>query len=164
MDKKINLEKLKEYVGTDEMFFNHAAFKGDEIEEFDPDSMDIEAALKKYDKLYLELGFFYHDEWDDKGTFIIDDSIKVKVDYDEEDEDEWYVEPNYYEIYEYSVAGYGIYLNKNLEYEYAYSTTEPPAWGHGPGYTTFQDFRDAEDDDEIKKVIFKCLDESDIWD
>lgn len=55
MDKKINLEKLKEYVGTDEMFFNHAAFKGDEIEEFDPDSMDIEAALKKYDKLYLEL-------------------------------------------------------------------------------------------------------------
>lgn len=56
-----------------------------------------------------------------------------------------------------------IYLDKDLNVEYGYYTTEAPACGHGAGYTEFYDFKDARDDDIIKEKIYSLLDSSGIW-
>ena len=61
---------------------------------------------------------------------------------------------NYYDKYKFMVGGYGIYLDKDLNVEYGYYTTEAPACGHGAGYTEFYDFKDARDDDIIKEKIY----------
>ena len=42
---------------------------------------------------------------------------------------------------------------KDLNVEYGYYTTEAPPSGHEMGHTTFHDFKDARDDDEIKSKI-----------
>ena len=70
---------------------------------------------------------------------------------------------DYYDKYKLIVGGYGIYLDKDLNVEYGYYTTEAPACGHGAGYTEFYDFKDARDDDIIKEKIYSLLDSSGIW-
>ena len=58
----------------------------------------------------------------------------------------------YYDKYKSEDTGYGIYLDKNLNVEYRYFTLG-----------TFYDFKDAKDEDRIKREIYSLLDETDIW-
>ena len=47
--------------------------------------------------------------------------------------------------------------------EYGYYTLEAPPSGHGAGYSTFHNFKDARNDDEVKNEIYSLLDEAKIW-
>lgn len=64
--------------------------------------------------------------------------------------------------YHSSDAGFGIYVNHNLEVEYGYYVAESSKDGED-GYINFHDFKDAREDDNVKKKIYKDLDELDIW-
>ena len=121
------------------------------------DLNSIKEALNNYDKIFLDLGFFGYDgeENPDEPCFVFDGDYIINDWGDKSDE--------YYDKYKFAVAGYGIYLDKDLNVEYGYYTTEAPPSGHGMGYTTYHDFKNAKDDDRIKNEIYQLLDETDIW-
>lgn len=124
----------------------------DEIEDYDLDS--IKEELNCYGEITLQIGYFeYDEEFLGEPCFVFDDENTV----DDLEDDE------YYDRYKSEDAGYGISLDKDLNVEYGYYTTEAPPSGHGMGYTTYHDFKDARDDDEIKSEIYSLLDGSNIW-
>lgn len=113
----------------------------------------IKEALNSHDKIFLEIGFYgYDDEYCDEPYFMFDANESIDD-----------LKDDYYDKYKFMVGGYGIYLDKDLNVEYGYYTTEAPACGHGAGYTEFYDFKDARDDDIIKEKIYSLLDSSGIW-
>ena len=155
MENKIDLEKLVKWI-DDPFLSNSAAFDNDEsVGLINKDLDSIKESLNKHEKIFLEIGYFgYDDETDPEEPYFIFDGDNII--------DDWR-DNEYYNKYKFLVAGYGIYLDKDLNVKYGYYTTEAPPSGHGMGYTTYHDFKDARDDDEIKSEIYSLLDGSNIW-
>lgn len=150
---KIDLEKVVKWI--DEPFLsNCVAFDNDKSVGFINKDLDsIKEALNNHNKIFLEIGYFgYNDEFGKESAFIFDANESIDD-----------LEDDYYDKYKFFVAGYGIYLDNDLNVEYGYYTTEAPPSGHGIGHTTFHDFKDAREDDEIKSKIYSLLDGADIW-
>ena len=150
---EIDLEKLVDWIDNPDLS-TFVAFDGDEpVESINRDLDSIKEALNNHDKVFLEIGFYgYDDVYTDEPYFMFDANDGMD---DLEDE--------YYDKYKFLVGGYGIYLDKDLNVEYGYYTTEAPPSGHGAGYTTIHDFKDAIEGDEIKEKIYSLLDEAKIW-
>lgn len=150
---EIDLEKLVDWIDDPDLS-TFVAFDGDmPAESINRDLDSIKEALNNHDKLFIEIGFYgYDDVYTDEPYFMFDANDGMD---DLEDE--------YYDKYKFMVAGYGIYLDKDLNIEYGYYTTEAPPSGHGAGYTTLHDFKDAIEGDEIKEKIYSLLDEAKIW-
>ncbi len=166
MTYEIDLEKLvEEFKRLESMNNQHEAiaFDNGEISDLEDNHLDsIKDTLSKYDKIYVPLGFFgYNDQfYEDKPYFVfgldcIDDEAIEDPNGDLED--------SYYDKYRYLIAGYGIYVDSDLNVEYGYYTVEPPASGHGCGYYSYNDFKDAIEDDIIKDEIESRVDSRDIW-
>ena len=159
MENKIDLEKVVKWI-DDPFLSNSVAFDNDNSVGFINKDLDsIKETLNTHDKIFLEIGFFGYDEDDAEEPYFIFDAEHIIDDW-EDDEDE---ADEYYDKYKFAVAGYGIYLDKDLNVEYGYYTTEAPPSGHGIGYTTYHDFKDARKFDEIKSEIYSLLDGADIW-
>lgn len=159
MENKIDLEKVIKWIDGP-FLSNSVAFDNDKSIGFiNKDLNSIKEELNTHDKIFLEIGFFGYDEDDAEEPYFIFDAEHI-IDEWEDDEDE---ADDYYDKYKFAVAGYGIYLDKDLNVEYGYYTTEAPPSGHGMGYTTYHDFKDARKFDEIKDEIFSLLDGADIW-
>ena len=107
------------------------AFDNDKhVNEINNDVNSIKIALNNYTKIFLGFGFFSYggdetsfiiETYDIKNsgedTLTIDKERKIlliesKIIHNLNDE--------YYDRYKYSLAGYGIYLDKNLNVEYGY--------------------------------------------
>ena len=143
LEKQIDLEKLFNEIKDYEFENTFVAFYNDKFTNIDIDLNSIKEALKDSDKIFLQLGYFeYDEEFLGEPCFIFDGEDTV----DNLEDD------NYYDKYKSEDSGYGIYLDKNLDVEYGYFTTE-----------TFHDFKDARDDDEVKSEISSLLEEADIW-
>ena len=157
---EIDLEKLVKKIDNP-FLSNSVAFDNDKSVGFiNKDFDSIKEALNKHDKIFLEIGYFgYDDETYPEEPYFIFDGEHIIDDW-EDDEDEV---DEYYDKYKFAVAGYGIYLDKDLNVEYGYYTTEAPPSGHGIGYTTYHDFKNARKFDEIKSEICSLLDGADIW-
>ena len=155
--KQLDLEKLEKLIQNVDMG-QFAAFEDDSVvDSIKPNLESIKKNLNEYDKVFLELGFWgYDDEFSDEPTYMIDgDPWDVTDEIDESD--------SYYDKYHYLVAGYGIFVDKDFNVEYGYYTTEAPPSGHGAGYNTIHDFKDAIEGDEIKEKIYSLLDKAKIW-
>lgn len=150
---KIDLEKLVKKIDNNSVAFDNT----EPVKGINSDLNNIKDALNNHDKIFLDLGFFgYDDEGNpDEPCFVFDGDNIIDDWGDKEDK--------YYDKYKFAVAGYGIYLDKNLNVEYGYYTTEAPPSGHGAGYTTYHDFKHARDDDIIKNEIYYLLDKAAIW-
>ena len=149
------------------------AFDNDKpITEINKDLNSIKIALNNYTKIFLGFGFFSNGDqpsfiietYDIKNsgehTLTIDKERKIlliesKIIHNLNDE--------YYDRYKYSLAGYGIYLDNDLNVEYGYYTIEGPASDYETSSRTFHDFKDAIDGDLIKEAIFSSLNHADIW-
>ena len=143
LEKQIDLEKLVNEIKDYEFENTFVAFYNDKFVDVDIDLNSIKEALKDSDKIFLQLGYFeYDEEFLGEPCFIFDGEDTV----DDLEDDE------YYDKYKSEDSGYGIYLDKNLNVEYGYFTTE-----------TFHDFKDTRDDDEVKSEISSLLEEADIW-
>lgn len=140
MKREIDFEILAEKINDSDLY-EFVAFSNDvPVRAVNRDLDSIKEALNSHDKIFLEIGFYgYDDEYCDEPYFMFDA--------DESIDD---LKDDYYDKYKFMVGGYGIYLDKDLNVEYGYYTTEAPACGHGAGYTEFYDFKDARDDDIIK--------------
>lgn len=166
MAMEIDLEKLvKEFKNLELMNDQHKviAFDNGEISDLEDNHLDsIKDTLSKHDKIYVPLGFFGYDDqfYEDKPYFafgldcIGDESI-------EDPNDDF--EEIYYDKYKYLMGGYGIYVDNDLNVEYGCYTVEPPACGHGCGYYSYNDFKDAREDDRIRDEIESRVDSRDIW-
>ena len=152
---KIDLEKVVKWI-DDPFLSNSVAFDNNKSVGVINKNLDsIKEALNNHDKIFLEIGYFgYDDETNPEEPYFIFDGEDII--------DDW-KDNKYYDKYKFLVAGYGIYLDKDLNVEYGYYTTEAPSSGHGMGYTTYHDFKDTRDDDEIKSEIYSLLDGSNIW-
>lgn len=154
--KQLDLEKLEKLIQTADMG-QFVAFEDDiPVEYIKPNLQSIKENLNEYDKIFLEIGFWgYDDEFSDEPTYMIDGD---PIDVDEIDESD-----SYYNKYHFLVAGYGIFVDKKYNVKFGYYTTEAPPSGHGAGYTTFHDFKDARKDDVIRDEIVYCIETSNIW-
>lgn len=123
---------------------------GEPTEVMDKDFDVVKEALDKHDKIFMPLGDFGYDVFDEPCFTFDFDSIDREEIYDFEDD-------GYYDKYKFELAGYGIYIDKEKNVEYGYFTIAPPPTGHGPGITTFHDFKDAKDGDIIKEKIYAQL-------
>ena len=120
----------------------------DDIEfNLQPDDDSLEESLNKYDKVFIQLGYWGYEY--ETSSYIFDEEAIDTSDIDSD---------SYYERYHYSLAGYGIFLDKNFDYEYGYLTEERPCCGHGPGIKKFHDFKDTRKDDEIRDIIIEASD------
>ena len=155
--KQLDLEKLVNVLQSVEMGQFVAFEENSVVEYIEPNLKSIKENLNRYDKLFLEIGFWgYDDEYSDEPTYMIEgDPIDVTDEIDESD--------SYYNKYHYLVAGYGIFVDKNFNVEYGYYTTEAPPSGHGAGYTTFHDFKDTREEDTIRDELISWIEISDIW-
>ena len=155
--KQLDLEKLEKVIQNVDMG-QFVAFEDDSVvDSIKPNLESIKKNLNEYDKVFLELGFWgYDDEFSDEPTYMIDgDPWDVTDEIDESD--------SYYDKYHYLVAGYGIFVDKDFNVEYGYYTTEAPPSGHGAGYTTFHDFKDAREEDAIRDELIIWIEMVDIW-
>ena len=109
----------------------------------------IKEALNKYDKIFLTFGDFGYDDYEEPFFSFDDEEFLDCPEFDDE----------YYDKYKFTIAGYGFFINKDLNVEYGYFTMESSSSGHGAGHTTFHDFKDAKEGDLIKEKIFSKLDE-----
>ena len=151
LEKQIDLEKLVNEIKDFEFENTFVAFYNDKTADIDIDLNSIKEALKDSDKIFLQLGYFeYDEEFIGEPCFIFDGEDTV----DDLEDDE------YYDKYKSEDAGYGIYLDKDLNVDYAY-TTEPQT-SDNRIYVTHHDFKDAIDNDIIKEHIFSLLDNADI--
>ena len=149
------MQELMEYLNLviddidETLLSTSTAFDNDEPEEsINNDLNSLKEALDKHEKIFLAIGDFGYDDYDEEPYFIFGgDDILETSEFDDE----------YYDKYKFSLAGYGIYLDKDLNVEYGYFTIEAPPSGHGMGYTTFHDFKDAKDGDIIKEKIYSEL-------
>lgn len=153
MKREIDFEILAEKINDSDLY-EFVAFSNDvPIRAVNRDLDSIKEALNSHDKIFLEIGFYgYDDEYGDEPYFMFGANESIDD-----------LKDDYYVKYKFMVGGYGIYLDKDLNVEYGYYTTEAPACGHGAGYTEFHDFKDARDDDIIKEKIYSLLDSSGIW-
>ena len=148
MKNKINLEKIINNTDKNKSSTS-VAFKTEDIN-FDLES--IKEALKVSDKIFLQIGSFKYDEDSyDEPCFIIDEEYII-------DELEYIDEC--YEEYKSDNAGYGIYLDKNLNVEYGYYTEELTIFGRP--YRIFHDLKNARDN-EVKIEQITRLANADIW-
>ena len=154
--KQLDLEKLVKVLQYVDM--GHFVAFVDEVDE-DPDDYieptleSIKEALNEYNRVFLEIGYWgYDDEYSDEPCFMINGS-DIEIDGND----------SYYSKYHYLVAGYGIFVDKELNVEYGYYTTEAPPTGHGVGYTTFHDFTDAREEDVLRDELISKIDASNIW-
>lgn len=170
MEKQIDLRKLVKKV-EDTYFHFIVAFDNDNSRESIINNLYyIKEALNDYDKLFFQIGFFVYNTDSNEPCFIFDDPSFIKGIVGRK--------PNatpptsvtsttlenlndeYYDKYRYPMGGYGIYLDKELNVEYGY-TTETPI-NNFSSYKTNHDFKDAREGDIIKEHIFSLLDNADI--
>lgn len=154
---KGNLEKIVDSIDYSEFAVCVAIDDDGFFESIDDELDSIEEALNNYGKVFLPFGDFSYSDYNKCFIFNIDSSYREDI-YDIDDDD------GYYDKYKFSLAGYGIYVDKELNVEYGYYTIQAPPSGHGPGYTTLHDFKDAIEGDKIKEKIYSLLDAEDIWD
>ena len=177
LQKIIDLDKLVKKI--DNLYYSsiEAFYKGRPRNPICKDLDSINEALYIYGKVFIQLGFFIYED----SKFIFDDpyviegikynenfrksQISTIISTSENLDDEYYDKYRYvdYRIHKYPVAGYGIFLDNDLNVEYGYYTTEAPPSGHGAGDTTIHDFKDAIDGDKIKEKIYSLLDAANIW-
>ena len=145
MQDEIDLEYYVSAI-SDPIFGIFFAIEDDEpVERIDGDLDSVQEALDKYGKVFLELGYFSYDRTYE--TSLMFDGNEVIMG----------LADRYYDKYKFSLAGYGIFLDSDLNVEYGYYTTEAPPSGHGAGYTTIHDFKDARKDDVVKEKIYSLL-------
>ena len=170
MQKQIDLRKVVKKV--DNTYFHFiVAFDNDESRESITNNLYFfKEALNNYSKLFFQLGFFFYNTDCDEPCFIFDDpsfikgivgrrpnatpptSVTSTISQNLNDE--------YYDKYRYPRGGYGIYLDKELNVEYGYTTVTPI--DDFSSRATYHDFKDARDGDIIKEHIFSLLDNADI--
>ena len=144
MREEIDLEYYVSEI-SDTMLDVFFAIEDDKpVEHIDNDLNSVQEALDNYGKVFLELGDFSYDWYDSYFMFDDDEIITGLTDI-------------YYDKYKFSLAGYGIFLDSDLNVEGGYYTVEAPPSGHGPGYTAIHDFKDARKDDAIKEKIYSLL-------
>ena len=151
MKNKIDLEKIVNNTDNNKSPAS-VAFK---IEDINFDLESIKEALNVSEKIFLQMGSFEYEGSQEELRFIFDGENII-------DELE-YIDEVYEKYKSHRDAGYGIYLDKDLNVEYGYYTTEAPPSGHGADYNTIHDFKDAIEGDEIKEKIYSLLDEANIW-
>ena len=149
MKNKINLKKILNNIENTKSPIA-VAFKTEDIN-FDLES--IKEALKVSDKIFLQIGSFKYDEESyEEPCFIFDGEYVI-------DELE-YIDECYEKYKSDYDAGYGIYLDNDLNVEYGYYTEE---YSFGRKiHKTFHDFKNAEDN-EVKIEIITRLANADIW-
>ena len=170
MQKQIDLRKVVKKV--DNTYFHFiVAFDNDESRGSITNNLYyIKEALNKYSKLFFQIGFFVYNTDCNEPCFIFDDPSFIKGIVGRK--------PNatpptsvtsttlenlndeYYDKYRYPRGGYGIYLDKELNVEYGYTTVTPI--DDFSSRATYHDFKDARDGDIIKEHIFSLLDNADI--
>ena len=145
MQDEIDLEYYVSAI-SDPIFGIFFAIEDDEpVERIGGDLDSVQEALDNYGKVFLEIGYFSYD-----GTYetsLMFDGNEVIMG----------LADRYYDKYKFSLAGYGIFLDSDLNVECGYYTTEAPPSGHGAGYTTIHDFKDARKDDVVKEKIYSLL-------
>lgn len=167
MEKQIDLKKLVKRINNTYIHFN-VGFNNDGSTWPITDNLYyIKEALNKYCKSYFQLGFFVYNADSDEPCFIFDDPSFIKgivgrnpnatpptsvASQNLNDE--------YYDRYKGYMGGYGIYLDKDLNIEYAYTLETQTS--DNRIYLTHHDFKDAIDGDIIKEHIFSLIDNADI--
>ena len=149
MKNKIDLEKIVNNEGNVKSPTS-VAFKTEDIN-FDLES--IKEALKVSDKIFLQIGSFkYDDESFDMPCCIFDeDNIIDELEYIDECYEKYKSDRD---------AGYGIYLDRDLNVEYGYYTEKYSNWEF---HKIFHDFKNASGDEEVKLEICTILANADIW-
>ena len=153
---KCDLEKLDKLINWENISI-FGAFDGkdpDKLGELDLDS--FKEALNNYDNIFLELGDFSYSS--DDSNILIDTHSGWLTNYDVISD----IEYEYYDKYKCENAGYGIYLDKDLNVEYG-CYTEEYSFRDNKNYTIFHNLEDARDDDKVKNEIYSILDKLDIW-
>ena len=119
MKREIDFEILAEKINDSDLY-EFVAFSNDvPVEAVNRDLDSIKEALNSHDKIFLEIGFYgYDDEYCDEPYFMFDANESIDD-----------LKDDYYDKYKFMVGGYGIYLDKDLNVEYGYYTTEAPACG-----------------------------------
>ena len=144
MQDEIDLEFYVSEI-SDTMLNVFFAIEDDEpVEHINNDLDSVQEALNNYGKVFLELGEFSYGEYD--SYFRFDDNEIITG-----------LSDRYYDKYKFSLAGYGIFIDSDLNVEGGYYTVEAPPSGHGPGYTSIHDFKDARKDDAIKEKVYSLL-------
>ncbi len=148
--KYLELIGFFENEGADETLLStSAAFdNGVCTDSIDNDSNSLLKALDEHDKIFIARGVFGYEDHDGP-CFRFGEYYSI--------EDSKFAD-QYYDKYKFSLAGYGIYLDKNINIEPGYFTIEAPPSGHGPGGTTFHDFKDAKEEDIIKEQADSDID------
>ena len=150
MQDEIDLEYYVSAI-SDPIFGIFFAIEDDEpVERIDGDLDSVQEALDNYGKVFLELGYFSYDGSYETSLIFDDNEVIMGL------------ADRYYDKYKFSLAGYGIFLDSDLNVECGYYTTEAPPSGHGAGYTTIHDFKDARKDDVVKEKIYSLLSWTDI--
>ena len=145
MQDEIDLEYYVSEISDPELGIFFAIEDDEPVKRIDGDLDSIQEALDNYGKVFLEIGYFsYNYEYETRLMFDSDEFIIGLSD-------------RYYDKYKFSVAGYGIFLDSDLNVECGYYTTKAPPSGHGPGDTTIHDFKDAREDDVVKEKIYSLL-------
>ena len=145
MQDKIDLEYYVSEISDPSLGIFFAIEDDEPVKRINGDLDSVQEALDNYGKVFLEIGYFsYNDEYETRLMFDGDEFIIGLTD-------------RYYDKYKFSLAGYGIFLDSDLNVECGYYTTEAPPSGHGPGDTTIHDFKDAEKDDVVKEHIYSLL-------
>ncbi len=130
------------------------AFDGDDPADSISKNLDsIKEALNNHEKIFVELGFYIHIGIEELGESCFQ---FWEFEFVED------VDDSYYDKYRSSDAGFGIYINHDLEVEYGYYVAESSKDGNN-GYITFHNFKDAKEDDKVKNKIYDDLNETDIW-
>ena len=152
---KCDFEKLAKLINWGNVSIFGAFDGNDSVRLGNLDLDSFKEALNASEKIFLQIGSFKYDESQDEPCFIFDeDNIIDELEYIDECYEKYKSDRD---------AGYGIYLDRDLNVEYGYYTTEAPPSGHGAGYTTIHDFKDAIEGDKIKEKISSLIDDSDIW-
>ena len=183
LQKIIDLDKLVKKI--DNLYYRSivAFYKDKPVNSIVNDLNSIKEALNNYGKLFIQFGFFIYED----SHFIFDDpyvlegikynsnfhqtQISTIISTSENLNDEYYDKYKYSEVrfgndeYNHFVAGYGIYLDNDLNVEYGYITANYSA---SPINTTivdrtYHDFKDARDGDRIKEHISSLINREDIW-
>lgn len=170
MQKQIDLRKLVKKIDNTYIHFIEAFDNDKAVESITNNLYYIKEALNNHSKVFFQIGFFVYNTDSNEPCFIFDDPSFIKGIVGRH--------PNatpptsvtsttlqnlndeYYDKYRCPMGGYGIYLDKELNVEYAYTTKTHTSDNHI--YLTHHDFKDARDGDIIKEHIFSLLDHADI--
>ena len=170
MEKQIDLRKLVKQVNNT-YIKSIVAFDNDKSSESITNNLYyIKEALNNYNKLFFQIGFFVYNTDCNEPCFIFDDPSFIKgiagrkpnatAPTSVTSTKLQNLNDEYYDKYRYPRGGYGIYLDKELNVEYGY-TTETPITDFANN-VKYHDFKDARDGDIIKEHIFSLIDHADI--